>query len=279
MTPRPRTPSGGGNSGSGTTHGNGGTTTTGRPSQVHGTIDASAGVTSAHTAIETVAHQGRAGGGDSSGQSTTAATATTPTTAELQQNLDPTPRPGETPEQAADRVDAAQSELALREATATYNALGENPPRLNLDQNDTAHSGDGAHTVERHGPDIPLERNSVPAGDRTIEGRIYGDPPWGNAQNWSYKWSDASTMNRTVNDYVAANWDTIRSDLALNGEHSATFDAGHRTGEGFYNEGMHGTGPRDAHYTQTSYATVRLRLIPGDPPTFFVVTAFPSGLP
>jgi hypothetical protein len=277
MTPRPRTPGSGNSGGSGTTHGNGSTTTTtGRPSQVHGTIDASTGVTSAHTAIETVAHQGRAGGGDGSGQSTTA---TTPSTADLQRDLDPTPRPGETPEQAADRVDAAQSELALREATATYNALGENPPRLNLDQNDTAHTGDGAHTIERHGPDIPLERNSVPPGDRTIEGRIYGDPPWGNAQNWSYKWSDASTMNRTVNDYVAANWDTIRSDLALNGEHSVTFDAGHRTGEGFYNEGMHGTGPRDAHYSQTSYATVRLRLLPGDPPTFFVVTAFPSGLP
>jgi hypothetical protein len=69
-------------------------------------------------------------------------------------------------------------------------------------------------------------------------------------------------MNRTVNDYIQANWDTIRSDLALNGEHSATFDAGHRTGEGFYNEGMYGAGPRSAHYGQTSYAARTTRTPP-----------------
>ncbi|QTR04541.1 hypothetical protein J7S33_06645, partial [Saccharothrix algeriensis] len=127
--------------------------------------------------------------------------------------------------------------------------------------------------------DVALNRGDAPAGGRTIEGRIYGDPPWGNPQNWSYRWSDDSTMNRTVNDHIQANWETIRSDLALNGEYSVTFDAGHRTGEGFYNDGMYGAGPRSAHYAQTSYATLRMRLIPGDPPSFFVVTAFPSGLP
>ncbi|ALG10331.1 hypothetical protein [Kibdelosporangium phytohabitans] len=265
MTPKPKTP-GDGN------RGNTGDNTTGRSAQHHGGINAGNGFSSAYQSVTTVAQRGRPGG-DSGNQPTN------PSNADLHRDLDPAPRPGETPQQAADRADAAQSELDLRKATDTYHALGDEPPRLNLDQNDATHVRDGAHTVERHGPDVPLNRSDAPPGDRTIEGRIHGDPPWGRPENWSYRWSDGSTMNRTVNDYIQANWDTIRSDLALNGEHSATFDAGHRTGEGFYNEGMYGAGPRSAHYGQTSYATVRLRLIPGNPPSYFVVTAFPSGLP
>ena len=86
-------------------------------------------------------------------------------------------------------------------------------------------------------------------------------------------------MNRTVNEHLRANWEAIRSDLALNGEYNGTFDAGHRTGEGFFNEGMFGAGARSARYGQTSNVTLRLRLLPATPPRFFVVTAFPSGLP
>jgi hypothetical protein len=261
MTPRPRNPGGGSN-----TPNNPPPNTPGgrRPG---GGANAGGSVSSAQAATTTVAQHGRPGGGGN-GQGPTGRS-----NADLQNDLDPNPRPGETPQQAADRVEAAQNELALRQAVDDYNALGEDPPRLNIGENDAAHVGDGAHTTERHGPDVPLNRGP----GRTIEGRIYGDPPWGSQENWSYRWSDASTMNRTVNDYIAANWDTIRSDLALNGRHNSTFDAGHRTGEGFYNEGMYGSGPRSAHYGQTSYATVRLELIPGNPPTFFVVTAFPAG--
>ena len=263
MPPKPKDPGGG-------TSGN---TPAGKPSQQHGNINASNGISSAETATLQLAQQGRPANAGSGQQPTT------PSTADLQRDLDPTPRPGETPEQAADRVEAAQSELALREATNSYNSLGDEPPRLNIGQNDAAHAADGAHTVERHGPNVPLNRGDAAPGDRTIEGRIYGDPPWGRPENWSYRWMDESTMNRTVNDYVRANWDNIRSSLALDGEFDATFDAGHRTGEGFYNEGMYGAGPRSAHYGQTSHVTLRLRLIPGDPPQFMVVTAFPSGLP
>lgn len=82
-------------------------------------------------------------------------------------------------------------------------------------------------------------------------------------------------MNRTVNDYVQANWDTIRSDLAVDGRHSGYFDAGHRTGEGFYNDGMYGTGPRNAHYGQTSHAQVVLTLDGNQPPGVVVVTSYP----
>ncbi|HEV2782705.1 MAG TPA: hypothetical protein VGX25_25215 [Actinophytocola sp.] len=272
MPPRPRRPGGGDGGDTTTGRPGGGDSTSGRPSQQHGSIDAGNGITSAQTGTQTLFEQARPG-------SAGAGQPTAPSTAELRQDLDPTPRPGETPEQAAARVEAAEAELAVREAIDTYNGLGEEPPRLNIGQNDAAHAGDGAHTVERHGPDVPLNRGDAPPGDRTIEGRIYGDPPWNRPENWSYRWTDESTMNRTVNDYVRANWDDIRSELALNGQFEGTFDAGHRVGEGFYNDGMHGSGPRNAHYAQTSYVTVRLRLVPGDPPGVMVVTAYPSGLP
>jgi hypothetical protein len=278
MTPRPRSPGGGspgGGSNSGGSPGGGsnsGGTPPGRPGRPH-TGNAGAGINSAITTTQHTATAGRPAGAGGTGQMTS------PSTAELRRDADPTPRPGETADQAAARADAAQQELALRQATETYDALGEDPPRLNIAANDATYGSNGAHTNERHGPDVPLRRGDAQPGDRTIEGRIYGDPPWGNSQNWSYRWSDASTMNRTVNDYIRANWDDIRSDLALNGEHSRTFRAENRTGEGFYNEGMYGAGPQSAHYAQTNYATVRLRLVPGNPPTFMVVSAFPSGLP
>ncbi|MGW4351641.1 alpha/beta hydrolase [Nocardia sp. NPDC004582] len=182
------------------------------------------------------------------------------------------------PDSARDRS-GSLDEAELRRVTEIYEALGEEPPRVNIGENDAAYSAGGAHTIERHGPEVPLNRVDAPPGDRTIEGRIYGDQPWGPQQNWSYRWTDVSTMNRTINDYLRANWENIRTDLALNGEHSAIFDAGHSVGEGFYNQGMGGVGPRLAHYTQTSHAKVVLTLIPGTPPSFMVLTAFPSGLP
>jgi hypothetical protein len=64
MTPKPRTPHGGGGDGGdgtpGKPHGDGGDST-GRPSQQHGNIDASKGVSSAHEAISTEATAGRPG--------------------------------------------------------------------------------------------------------------------------------------------------------------------------------------------------------------------------
>jgi hypothetical protein len=68
MTPKPRTPSGGGdgNGGDGTTGKPGNGQSGGRkPSQTHGDIDASKGVSSAHEAIDAEANLGRAGGSGS----------------------------------------------------------------------------------------------------------------------------------------------------------------------------------------------------------------------
>lgn len=157
-----------------------------------------------------------------------------------------------------------------------YDRLGDEPPRFNVAANDAAHHGLGAHTDERHGPGVPLLRDP---GARTIEGRIYGDPPWGRTENWSYRWTDPSTMNRTVNEYVRDNWQAIRSDLAADGVHRGGFDAGHRVGEGYYNTGMYGSGPVASRYATTSMVTVRIKMVPGsDPPEPFILTAYPAGL-
>jgi len=142
--------------------------------------------------------------------------------------------------------------------------------------NDTQYAGNGAHTIERHGPDVPLSQADAP-GQRTIEGRIYGDPPWANAENYSYRWLNESTMNRTLNEYIQINWDNIRTDLAFEEVHKKTFDAGALVGEGFYNINQGGFGPRKAVYGQTSSVSITIRLVPGNPPSFYIVTAFPSG--
>jgi hypothetical protein len=157
-----------------------------------------------------------------------------------------------------------------------HDQLGAEPPRFDIAANDATYGSHGAHTDGRHGPSIPLPRDS---NQQTIEGRIYGDQPWRNPENWSYRWSDPSTMNRTVNDYVERNWDRIRDDLALEGAHDSSFDAGHRVGQGYYNDGMYGVGPRNSRYAETSFVRVRIRLVPGsDPPEPFILTAFPLGI-
>jgi hypothetical protein len=204
--------------------------------------------------------------------------ATTRTTEQLRQDVDPAPRAGETAAQAAARVQAAEAELRVREMMEVYDALGEEPPRLRVREHDAAHAAQGAHSAERHGPDVPLRRGDAPAGGRTVEGRIYGDPPWGNPQNWSYRWINDSVWQRTVQDYLTGSWERIRSDLAANGQHNATFDAGNLVGEGFYNSGMHGAGPQVAVYHRTSFVSITVRLVPGSsPPRFYIHTAFPAG--
>jgi hypothetical protein len=160
-----------------------------------------------------------------------------------------------------------------------YHGLGDEPPQFDIAANDAAYGGLGAHTEDRHGPNVPLQRDPNPqSGNRTVEGRIYGDPPWPNAQNMSYRWTDPGTMNRTVNGYIRDNWDSIRSDLALDGEHVGRIVADNAVGQGYYNPGMYGAGPRSSTYSVTSLAKVRIKLVPGsDPPIPYIVTTFPSG--
>ncbi|MFG1996110.1 hypothetical protein ACGFJ7_39655 [Actinoplanes sp. NPDC048988] len=170
-------------------------------------------------------------------------------------------------------------DIELSRVMATYEGLGEDPPRFRISANDAAHREHGAHTIERHGSQIPLERDPG-SGTRTVEGRIHGDDPWQKPENKSFKWDDPTIMTREVNDHVRRNWETIRSDLALRGRYEGVYEAGHRVGHGYYNSGMFGTGPRQAEYAAVSRVVIRIRLAPGsDPPEPFILTAFPSGFP
>lgn len=157
-----------------------------------------------------------------------------------------------------------------------YSRIGDQPPRFNVAANDNAYGSHEAHTELNHGPHIPLRRDPAM---KTIEGRIYGDTGWIRPANASFKWTDPSTMNRTINDHVSQNWEVIRNELAIYGQYETTFDAGHRVGEGYVNRGMFGAGPRQAQYAATSIVRIVIHLVPGsDPPEPFILTAFPTGL-
>jgi hypothetical protein len=193
---------------------------------------------------------------------------------ELITDINPTPRAGETLPQARAR--------ALSAVEHIYNSLGERPPRVTLEANDAANPA--AHGLERHGPGVPLERAGAVPGTRTVEGRVYGDPPWnqpgeGGQQNYSFRWRDDTVMNRAINDYLRAHWEQIRTDLALNGGHDATFNAGAPVGEGYYNARMFqpgaGANPQ-ATYIATRWVTIVIRIVPGNPPGFYVHTAYPT---
>ncbi|WP_433302083.1 hypothetical protein ACQP2F_08025 [Actinoplanes sp. CA-030573] len=193
----------------------------------------------------------------------------------------PTPTPSGRPRPSGgDRTTTAppdhSDDVVLRNAMRKYEQLGDKPPRIRLEANDALFNSEGAHTLDRHSPDIPLRRAP---GEKTVEGRIYGDEGWHAPANWALKWTDHTTMHHEVNDYVQRNWATIRSDLAMEGQHVGAFEAGHRVGEGFYNDGMFGMGPVHARYTAASAVKIVIELDEGvDPPQPFIVTAYPLGV-
>ena len=55
-------------------------------------------------------------------------------------------------------------------------------------------------------------------------------------------------MNQVLNEHIQANWDEIRSELAVNERYESVFDAGRLAGEGFYNVNQGGLGPKTAVY-------------------------------
>jgi hypothetical protein len=167
------------------------------------------------------------------------------------------------------------ADIELNRQLDVLDQLGSEPPTVNVARNDADFGNEGAHTLDRHGPDIPLRRDP---NFKTIEGRVHGDDPW-RRENSSFKWIDHTTMNRTINDYISQNWNAIRGDLAIKGEHEGIFDAGHRVGVGYINKGMYGAGPREAQFWSTSLVKIRMRLVEGsDPPQPFLLTAFPAAL-
>jgi hypothetical protein len=203
--------------------------------------------------------------------------------AQVQLDVDPTPRPGETPAEATARAARATRELIERSAEwRAYEGLGGEPPTIDLAANDQAYGpprAHPAHTLERHGPTVPLRRAAAP-GARTVEGRLFGDAPWGRDANFSYRWFTLRIAQDTINAYLRANWETIRSDLATKGEFNAMFDARRAVGEGFYDANFGTPGPHAAPrpvYHTTSIVSLTLRLVPGAPPRIYVETAFPFG--
>jgi len=59
-----------------------------------------------------------------------------------------------------------------------------------------------------------------------------------------------------------------------------TYDSGGSVGRGFINAGALGLGPAPQPEPHaTSWVTLTLILIPGPPAGFYVLTAFPTGVP
>jgi hypothetical protein len=197
-----------------------------------------------------------------------------PTDDELRADLDPALRLGETEETAAHRMVTAAGELDVRTMLRIYDELGDVPPTLDVVSHDASYRSIGAHTVERHGPQIRLQRSTT---DRTIEGRIYGDPPWTGPESWSYQWKDVPTMNRVINGLIRENWEDIRSELATTNFFKKSFYVGDVVGHGYHNQGMYGAGPRQSAYSVAAGVRLTIFLVPNsDPAELFVMTAFPT---
>ncbi|MFF5082393.1 hypothetical protein ACFY36_35550 [Actinoplanes sp. NPDC000266] len=175
---------------------------------------------------------------------------------------------------SAPRPAPTAGDVEMAAVMRRYEQLGDEPPRFNIAENEAAHRR--AHTLDHHGPDIPLQRH---LGPKTVEGRIYGDGEWNDAVNASLRWTDPSTMHREINGYIQQNWSRIRDDLALEESHDGLFNAGHRIGEGYYNNGMYGVGPRQAEYITTSLVRIRIKLVKdADPAQPYLLTAYPAAL-
>jgi hypothetical protein len=122
---------------------------------------------------------------------------------------------------------------------------------------------------------VPSKRTDAPAGQRTIEGRVFGDPPWPNAQKYFLKWLSDGIMDRAVRWAFENNWDRVRAALARGDDFTENFNYSQAVGEGFYNART-STAPR-AVYMKTSL--FRLTIVPDAtaPGGFKVITTFPNG--
>ncbi|WP_404364629.1 annexin [Corallococcus coralloides] len=189
--------------------------------------------------------------------------------------------PIESQQMAKLRAERAQTEI-LRRGVIREQQLAEafpNGPTLNVAANDAAHgTAHNAHTIDRHGASLPTNIADAPPGARTLESRVTTGDGWGKVENNSFQWSSDATMDATLNKYVADNWDTIKTDLALYG-HSDHLNIpvppGTTVGKGF-TAAVDSAGNRTAVPANAGSYNVRLRLIDGTPPQVMVLTAFPG---
>ena len=179
-------------------------------------------------------------------------------------------------------VAARQSLVALLGSAADRDRLGglvawdANWP---LDRPDTEASAAWLQTVIdlidacQANPDLqaPTARKRESA---TIEGRIFGEPPWSRRVNYSYRWQSNDELNDVVNDAIRARWADVKLHLAFNGIFEETFDAGRTVGQGFVNANADSGGPPRSLLTPTNH--VRLILAVAPPPAgFHIVVAMP----
>lgn len=189
------------------------------------------------------------------------------------------PQAGSTPQNALPPGQTQPSQPAADPQQELRNILGDIPPVFKLASNDAQFGYAGAHTLDRHGPNIPLS-SSNPAA-RTIESRVVDGrgTGWGTTQNFSYRWVSESTANEIIDKHVVENWDVIRESLVQRGSYAATFDAGRLAGEGFYNQNAYVGGTRVAVPDQTSHVTVVIRLDPITQTIPYIHTSFPTYQP
>ena len=82
------------------------------------------------------------------------------------------------------------------------------------------------------------------------------------------------SMVQALNEFIRANWEAIRTELALHGEYASGGDAGSAIGEGFVNSGSAATPV--STFVVSSLFKIRIKLIEGPPIDYFIVTGFPS---
>jgi hypothetical protein len=88
------------------------------------------------------------------------------------------------------------------------------------------------------------------------------------------RWSSDASMVQALNEFIRANWEAIRTELALHGEYASGGDAGSAIGEGFVNSGSAATPV--STFVASSLFKIRIKLIEGPPIDYFIVTGFPS---
>ncbi len=91
---------------------------------------------------------------------------------------------------------------------------------------------------------------------------------------------------QAARDRIDANWENILTDSAIDGSYAVTFDASKNIGEGYYNEPdvfekefnqpiPAGTPAKIAGPVEIRHIQIVIRLIPGNPPSYYVHTCYP----
>ncbi|WP_168733683.1 hypothetical protein, partial [Deinococcus sp. Arct2-2] len=186
------------------------------------------------------------------------------TDAELQADLLPALRTGETAEAAQARITAATSE---RQARRIDTGLGTEPWRPNLLENDATFPR--AHTLDRHGAALPMSDMQ----DRVMGvGRWAGQPP----ASFAYKWVDDHLANRVIQQHIEQHWEEIRLALKEKELYKASWDEGELVGRGYYNKNVAlPNTPRTPVIGETSW--VQLTILLDTSGQSYILTAFPKG--